>query len=227
MKASDSVCYLCGQAILEGQPLDRDHVPPRQVFPSSIRSGLALLTLPVHKACHGTTGRDEEYFLQHVLFPLAQSTPAGQAAVPDFQAAIRRDAGWNKAQRVRTEFDARPGGLVLPNDKMVKHFDPEPVAQTIWKIVRGLFFSDTGRVLPVTTPRAFELFSDGDQNIPPLTVALMGEPSRGHSPDVFDYKVRLRDEPRVPHFMLMRFWERLIWQVAFHDPDDPPLENGS
>ena len=227
MKVLDSVCYLCGQPILEGQPSDRDHVPPRQVFPSSIRPGLTLLTLPVHKACHGTTGRDEEYFLQHVLFPLAHSTPTGQAAISDFQAAIRQDAGWNKVQRVRTEFDAEPGGLVLPNDKMVKHFEAEPVARTIWKVARGLFFDDTGRVLTLNTPRAFELFTDGDPNIPPLTIALMGEPSRGHSPHVFDYKLRLRDEPRVPCFMLMRFWERLIWQVAFHDPDDPPLESSS
>jgi hypothetical protein len=103
---------------------------------------------------------------------------------------------------------------------MVKHFEPEPVARTIWKIVRGLFFADTDRFLPADTPRAFELFTDGQPGIPPLTIALMGEPSQGHSPDVFDYKVRLRDEAKTPHFMLLRFWERLIWQVAFHDPHD-------
>ena len=224
---SKPLCYLCGQLILDGQPVDRDHVPPRQVFPSSIRHGLSLLTLPVHRECHGTTGRDEEYFLQHVLFPLAHSTLTGQAAIPDFQAAIRRDAGWNKVQRVRTEFDALPSGLVLPNDRMVKHFDPEPVAQTIWKIARGLFFTDTERFLPKETPRAFQLFTEGEEDIPPLTVALMGEPSRGHSPEVFDYRIRLRDGPLVPHFMLMRFWERLIWQVAFRDPRDPPLGSSS
>src|SRR6478672_1545679 len=95
-----SLCYLCGQEILIGETVERDHVPPRQVFPKSIRAGLTLLTLPVHKACHGATGRDEEYFLQHVLFPLAHVTSVGQAATSDFRATIAREAGRNKAQRV-------------------------------------------------------------------------------------------------------------------------------
>ena len=163
---ADSLCYLCGREILDGDATDRDHVPPRQVFPKSIRAGLTLLTLPVHKTCHGSTGRDEEYFLQHVLFPLAHSTPTGQAAIPDFRATISRKAGWNKAQRARSEFDARPGGLVLPNDKVVKRFEPDPVARTIWKTTRGLFFNDVGRFLPLETLRTMSLFADGVSDMP-------------------------------------------------------------
>ena len=58
----DTHCYLCGDAL--GDDSNRDHVPPRRIFPSAIRRRLTvdLLTLRTHPRCHEVYQQDEEYF---------------------------------------------------------------------------------------------------------------------------------------------------------------------
>jgi len=60
------ICYLCGEQ-LDPDPTknDKDHVPPRQFYASTIRKQhqLNLFTLPVHAKCNKLYAKDEEYFL--------------------------------------------------------------------------------------------------------------------------------------------------------------------
>ena len=212
-------CYLCGEH-LEGSVED-DHIPAKLLFPHEFRKArnLQLVTRPVHPRCHGPTGRDEDYFLQHVLIPLAHDTPAGMAARTEFRRAIQRPAGRVVADRVRSEFDDRPRGLDLPDGRMVKRFDGVRAHSAVWKWTRGLFFVETqGKFLPAQTPKDIQVRNEAHEHFPELTIALMGEPSRGHSPELFDYKIRMAECADEPHFLLMRLWERLMVQVAFHDP---------
>src|SRR5215469_3301012 len=72
------ICYLCGSALVE--PIDWDHVPPRQLYAPAIRRTHQpqLLTIPVHAACNKGFQKDEDYFV-HALMPYARGSYAGNA----------------------------------------------------------------------------------------------------------------------------------------------------
>ena len=74
------ICYLCGEQLRE--PIDRDHVPPRQLYAYDIRKLHApnLLTIPVHRACNRAFQHDEDYFV-HTLMPFARGSYTGNAVV--------------------------------------------------------------------------------------------------------------------------------------------------
>jgi hypothetical protein len=60
--------YLCGEPIGAVQA-SLNHVPPKRLFPSSMRSTLRepLVTLKTHPDCHKPWGWDEEYFFNSLL----------------------------------------------------------------------------------------------------------------------------------------------------------------
>jgi hypothetical protein len=81
---------------------------------------------------------------------------------------------------VLEEFDVRPSGIVLPNGKIVKRLKPR-VHRVAWKIARGLFFIETGRILPERTPRSIALVDY--LNPPgPLAQEVLAQRGRGEVP---------------------------------------------
>jgi hypothetical protein len=86
------LCYLCGKPL--ARPINRDHVPPDQLLPKSLRRvhRVRLNTLRVHEACNTAYKLDEECFVQ-VLVPFARGSVAGDAlfgkTITDFHAKRR------------------------------------------------------------------------------------------------------------------------------------------
>lgn len=214
-----SLCYLCGLPIGKTTPT-LDHTPPKRLFPSRLRKTLKvnLLTLKAHPHCHKPWKYDEEYFFNTFL-PHALDAPLGAQLAEDFKKSLKVPQNLRLALTVKKQFDQNPSGLILLGDAVIQKFDGARLTRVIWKIVRGLFFADSGKTvaLPVATPFSLEIYGPLDPPAPAYVIALMGEPSCGLVPQVLDYKV-LKAEDSAAQFWNLLLWERYVIFVAFHEP---------
>lgn len=208
------LCYLCGLDITERPSFDQ--VPPLQFFPKNLRAARNpnLITLPTHESCNQSYKLDEDYFV-HSIGPLAIKSFPGWHLGKDIARRLGKPKEEHLKKLVLAEFEERPSGLVLPPGKLVKRLKPR-IHRVSWKIARGLFFKQTGRVLPESTPRRFDVV---DHENPPgdHVQHVLSQPARGKYPGVFDYKSFHSD--RLPfHQIAMLFWDAIAWVASFHDP---------
>lgn len=217
--STEGVCYLCGES-LTGE-IDLDHVPPRQLYAKNIRKmhNPNLFTLPTHKGCNKAYQNDEDYFV-HSIAPLAMESYSGGQIWKDILRRKQRPQGNLLHEKVYKEFDPTPSGLVLPDGKVIKRFDGKRVWRVVWKITKGLFFKEKNQFLPDDLPHNYKIYSAGERPDPEFE-NLRNTPSRGQYPGVFDYKYV--DVPNLNdfHVWAFLFWDKLIFQVAFHDPKCP------
>jgi hypothetical protein len=218
-------CYLCGMAFVE-KNWNRDHVPPRRVFPSAIRRALTsdLLTLRTHVACQQAFARDEEYFFNSLL-PNALAGPLGPMLSEDFKALIARDSPAKKlSETIKRNFDTRPSGLILPGGLVVLRVDGDRLTRVVWKIVRGLFAVEYGRFLPEDTARKIEIVGPFDREVPEHIIPLIARPRSGHTLTCFGQTFADSNEVKewdgaVLYMCLLEFWGCYLLYAAFHDPD--------
>ena len=214
------MCYLCGLPLAE--PISVDHVPPKQLFARTIRRAhhpLLLDTLPVHDACNKAYQMDEDYFV-HTLMPFGLGSVAGQAVYDDVLQKYRRRQKVGLTLRVLSEFEPRPSGLILPKGKVGKRFQGTRIQRVAWKIVRGLFHLQHGRVLPAATTTWVSLTSPGETP-PEHFLQFMSLPDRvehGRYPGVFAYRFDNFAEDQNIHYWALLIWDRIIITVLFHDP---------
>jgi len=214
------ICYLCGSPLVrDAEVIDDDHVPPKQIYPKNFRkahNANKLLTLPVHRRCNKSYQKDEDYFVNSIGI-LAQGSRAGDGIWKDIVQQYERPEGKRLGQMIVKEFDKRPSGLYLPKGLIAKRFNPRRMWRVVWKITRGLFFKEYGRFLPGNTSRLYEImYADNTPGSP--FDAVIGRPSRGQYPVVFDYKYLAVPEVHNFHLWAMLFWDKIIKLVAFHDP---------
>jgi hypothetical protein len=219
---STAVCYLCG-AEVAGQG-SRDHVPPRHIFPKRLREQhrFNLLTLPVHVECNKDYEKDEEYFV-NTLAPAIEASPVQRALWHDLWQQFSKPRGRILGEMVRKEFYK----VDMPGGMRAKTFNGRRVRRVVAKTVRGLFFHEQRRFLPLRTPCRIEIF--GPHDWPPdelrevIAYAASSGP-KGRYPEVFDYRYRdqrvdLSGVGRVHlWFWAMVFWGQLLALTVFHDP---------
>ena len=211
------ICYLCGQEIGNTTPT-MDHVPPRRLYPSQYRRArnTQLLTLKTHPQCHKPFGRDEEYFFNTML-PHGLAAPVGDELSKDFRRTLKHAGGRRLAETVEHQFVERPGGLILPKGQWVQRFDGDRMERVIRKIVRGLHYYERGHFLADRNVVGIRIYGPMDGAPPEPVIALMGEPSHGDHPEVFDYKV-WPDPDLRREFWLLLLWETFIVVVSLHTP---------
>jgi hypothetical protein len=208
-------CYLCGNFL--ANPISYDHVPPLQFYAPEIRKkhNPNLLTIPVHSSCNKGFQHDEDYFVT-ALAPFANESYAGASVTERIFQKYNQRENIGLVKKVLYEFDPRPSGLALPGGKMVKHFDGRRIQRISWKIVRGLYYHHSGKVLPERTPNSLKFVSPGEAP-PPEFDLLAGEPIRGRYPGVFDYKFSAFPEAQNVNLWAMLLWDQIILIVTFHD----------
>ena len=162
-KRPPSICYLCGKPLEKDS--SREHVVPRQFYPSTLRRGKQLLTLPVHSECNTAYGKDEEYFLQS-LGPVSFDMPVGKELAKEIRRRYRRAEGKRLYEMVRREFETRPGGIHLPHGLVAKRFDPHRIFRVCWKITRGLYFHSEKRFLPEQLLLDFRVIGPHGETLP-------------------------------------------------------------
>ena len=142
--AAGTLCYLCGNPILEGEDWNRDHVPPKRIFPSRIRKQFSpkLEWLPTHSTCNSSYREDEEYFV--VSFAGHVQTPIAREVMKDVTDAARKGHGVGLIREILGRF----GKVQGPRGEMLYSFDGARTDRFFWKLIRGLYYLHLDIVLP-------------------------------------------------------------------------------
>jgi len=151
------------------------------------------------------------------LAGFAVGTAAGRLLWQDINAKFNHQQGHHLGKMVLREFEKRPSGLVLPRGKIAKRFDGERVRRVMWKIARGLYFHEKGRVMPEVTPAFVRLTLPGEAP-PPEIRAVLPEPEQGRYPGIFAYRHKVFPEAGRLHAWAFLFWDAIACSVASHDP---------
>jgi hypothetical protein len=216
------LCYLCGLPLSSSDATGKDHVPPRQFFPKALRrddTSLQLGTLLVHTSCNHSYQSDEDYFVSAIV-PIAMSTRRGSEMWSDLAQQIDRPAtqALFRMNMRRSSFPDRP--ILLPGGRIPWHFDGPRVWRIVWKIMRGVFYTDEGRVLPENTMHICDSVTTSNESPPDLYGVVAPSPIKGHHPDVFSYKLRRFEiQDAVVWAAGLLFWEYVAFFLVFHDPD--------
>lgn len=139
------VCVFCG----ETNNVTDDHVPPKNIFPPPRPNN--LITVPACIKCNSIISKDEEYF----RLKLCMNQEVGDH--PDAKRnreIIFRSLYRQEAKGLRNSFmkDTRkvqlktPGGLYL-DKRYIFDVDTERIFRVVKKIIRGLYYHETGNRL--------------------------------------------------------------------------------
>lgn len=136
-------CYLCGAA----GPTTRDHVIPRNLFPSPAPPD--LITAPACRACNESLSKDEEYFR---VFILGQAAMDHSDAKEIWRTSVRRSLARRPAfkamlaSRIRSVPIRTPAGQYL-GDAPAMSAPEDRINPVLWKIVKGLYYHRRGDLL--------------------------------------------------------------------------------
>jgi hypothetical protein len=217
--AATKLCYLCGEPLRD--PISKDHIPPKLFFARSVRQRYnldKLLTAKVHHECNGSHRMDEEY-LVYTLMPYIRKSEAGLALYNQILSEYRQGRNVPLVKQVFAEFDHRPSGLVLPFGQVLHRRDGERIRRVAYKVVRGLHFHRTGKVLRRDLSVACTVTTPDDEKPPEHFIAFRDMPENpvlGHYPGVFAYRSQFFRENNG-HYWALLLWDRIIVTVAFID----------
>jgi hypothetical protein len=119
-------------------------------------------------------------------------------------------------RKILGEFEPRPSGLYLPNNKVLKRFDGVRLSRITWKIIRVLYFYHFKEFLPEGIKKHIRIVSPGEQP-PPDFFDIIDEPTKGRDPGVFDYRFADSLDYNF-HYWAMLLWDRIILITAFQYP---------
>ena len=223
-KDSIPICHLCGREIKSG--LSNEHVPPKQFFLSRVRKNenLNLITLPTHKKCNQKYQKDEEYFFSLIGTMAAIESRFGSEIFYDLNKKFNRSQGRELLKRIRSQFEKRPSGIILPKDKIALRYEKGRINKVIWKILKGLYYVEYKQYLPDNISKKIELIQPGEKPPDHFLLLLSNKRKRGKYNGIFDYKymkivgeAELSD--KILHYWAFLIWDRVIFTIMFHDTD--------
>lgn len=244
MSNRTDVCCLCGNCATDEDPITREHVPPKQFYPKSLRDGLNLWVVPTHRSCNNRYKADEEYFY-HVLFPLVAN--AGQRIAGVIFDDLKRRAAKPQTPALlrsilQSSKSVTDGGIILPSGTVRLDADEYRLQQVAIKIGRCLFYHDHKRFMPYENCKDIRL-CESEEAVPELYslswnmskvnvhdlvpvkpggIMVVNDPEAGQPSavceHVFDYRAAYLEEERL-HLYTLRFWESFMFCMAFMAPD--------
>lgn len=245
MRPPNDVCCLCGKPATKENPISREHVPPKQFFPKSLRSGLNLWVVPTHRSCNNAYKADEEYFYHALYFLVANANPAmADLILSDLERRAKKPQTPTLLRAIlQTSGTTTGGGIVLPPPVVRLAADEYRIQQVAIKIGRCLFYRDHNRVMPYENCRDIRL-CEREEDVPEVyrlswelskvtvnrlvqleptgnVVAMDADAGAplGTCQQVFEYRTAYI-EPRRLHLYSMRFWEAFMFCMAFEDHND-------
>lgn len=243
MSDSATICCLCGKTATDDDGITREHVPPKQFYPKSLRGGLNLWTVPTHKSCNNKYKLDEEYFF-HALYPLVAN------ANPQIASKILNDLK-RRAQKPQTPALVRSilqtkrskldGGILLPPGVIQLSASEYRLQQVAIKIGRCLFYRDHQRVMPYENCKDIRI-CESEDDVPelyrlswelskinrkdyvpkdPSGIELVTDSKAGLAktacPQVFNYRTAYLEQQDL-HLYTLMFWESFVYCMAFSEP---------
>jgi hypothetical protein len=198
-------CAYCG-----GEATESDHVPPQGLFTE--REEPLLIKVPACHSCNNDPSSDEEYLIWALTLRIkatgsiaeaAQAERLKAPAKPRRQRMMRRVIKSSMPVELRTL-----AGLYLGE---ARAFDPkmDRVNRALSKVVRGLYFRETGARVPEDHDVVARLEPGPEVQALPMIQALLQRRPRVVVPDGFEYGFgRYVDAPTWA-VVLMRFFRGL------------------
>jgi hypothetical protein len=224
---ADTPCALCGDPIKDNpddpeDSLSREHVPPLQFYPKSMRSTLreALWQVPSHRKCNASYKKDEEYFY-HRFYPLVgfQNEPMGQVMLDDIHRRAKKPQTPVLIRHMLQECKrATPGGILLPEGLIRVEYDLIRVQRVAVKIAQCLFYKDHQRFVSRKDCQHIEL-CESPTNLQAFFAHLCQTEMKTVEPAVFCY---WHVELDGLHYYSMLFWGAFMFCMIFQDPKGAP-----
>lgn len=214
-------CYLCGKYIQRKDESTKEHIVPRQFFPVDLRNQLNLATRATHRKCNESYQMDEDYFVVS-LGPITMDTFSGSHLFRDISHKLKKPKSVALGVMVKNEYTNRTAsGLYCPQSIVFKNFDVNRIHRVVWKIIKGLYFVDNQVFLSDSHLGIIRLY-DSKQPQPDYAVELknicINNPERGKYPNIFAYKTtRKKQDNTLMRFYGLLFWDRIMFNVMFHD----------
>jgi hypothetical protein len=201
------LCAYCGEAATT-----RDHVPPKNLFPTPRPSD--LLTVPACAACNNRSSEDEEYFVNVLL---AHHKASGSHADILLAQRLGRPA---KPRRLRAAFRLlkgvrsvpiyTPAGIYL-GDAPAFRADIGRMGTVLSKVARGLYYAEYGERMPAD--RVVHSMVDPNGGLtqhPVLQHVLRDGRGRSIGGDTFEYRMQRASDVPGTGLCIMLFWRRIL-----------------
>jgi hypothetical protein len=207
------VCVYCGQT----RELDRDHVPPENLFPKPRPSN--LVTVPSCLVCNKRFSSDDEYFRTVISLTLDPiEDPRLQQIVDKALRSFTRSEGVGLARSILgtiKNVELRgPSGLYYGRADTYS-VDLERVRRTCNRIVRGLYYKEMGYrlptdafthsevVRPITDPRIL------DSNLENIQL-VANQPAKSIGTNLFFYKYLIAGDDPSASLWLLNFYHKIL-----------------
>jgi hypothetical protein len=192
-----------------GQEWNRDHVPPERVFAKSVRRQHSpeLRWLPTHTTCNSAYRLDEEYFV--ACFATRHTSSSTEVMRDIFRGALKGH-GQGLAKTIFNQF----GQVETTDGLRVFQYDSYRAHRAGWKIVRGVYTLETGRILREKTLRHLEIVPrlEAQRQLTkhPWFWSVRDTQSLGNYSGVFDYKwLCWPYDDWKANMMALLFWDDL------------------
>ena len=149
--------------------------------------------------------------------PLGLGSYSGNAFYSETLSKFKQNKKKGLIRKILGEFEPRPSGLYLPNNKVAKRFDGMHLRRITWKIIRGLYFYHFKEFIPERIKKDIRIVSPGEEP-PPDFLEILNEPTHGQYPGVFDYRFIAFPELHNSHYWAMLLWDRIILITVFQYP---------
>jgi hypothetical protein len=187
-----------------------DHVPPAMLFPEPRPSD--LITVPACGICNAGFQKDEEYL--RGLFRHLQQSPseATRRLWPKIHRMLARSPGLNRAigDSIETTDLVNPNGSSV-GQRLTVEENWKRVVVVMGKIVRGLYFSEFGEALPLSTHMNCPDYHTANFNLSEL----YGRSKDGKRswPRIFEYKLSRNEDEHEESAWLLRFYDGHLYIV--------------
>ena len=166
-------------------------------------------------------------YFKATCLPLAQHTPVGNLFLTKYVSASAKRP---LLLKILAEFEERPRGLHLPQNRIVKRQDGTRITRVAWKIVRALYYRHHEVVLPdLDLDRINCTMTPAGENPSDHFVEFKSRPDvelYGVYPGVFNYAFDSFDlgSGRKLHYWAFVLWDSMLFTLCFHDPWNCPGE---
>lgn len=154
----NSVCYLCGNPkISEGDPLTDDHVPPKGLFNILQNQKIVgdLIVVPAHMSCNSGHQLDDDYLVFSAIIGATDENEMASRVFEKMYRGFKRPQSARYVRRLASKMKevevSTPMGIYL-GKRPAFEYDPIRMGRIIFRICQGLYFHETGKVLPGNHP---------------------------------------------------------------------------
>lgn len=220
---SSAACAYCGAP----DPETKDHVPPKGIFPPDPGH---LITVPCCEVCRAGTSLDDEYFknmlmMRHDVGDHPRAAPVTNSVLRAYSRPRKRKS-LNALFRTMRDVDVvTPAGLRL-GKAGIYEVDLGRLGLVVNRTIRGLYYHETGRVIPADTLVRSVSVTDYESPDPNAAQQIGTFVAHALTLDetvvaggIFRYRRQLSETTPFTSFWLLGFYDS-VWYLGMTAPRD-------